>query len=658
MTILTVPRKKTAFLHGRWTCEDAARLYGLGDWGQGYFGVNDEGHVTVNPDKSAARGIDLHGLIADLAQRGVTTPVLLRFPGILDDRMREIAGAFARAIEQESYTGRYLGVYPIKVNQQRQVVETIRDIGSELGSGLEVGSKPELLAVLGMTVDHPDMPIVCNGFKDDEFIETAILATKLGRTIIPVVERYGELERIIAHAQRYNVRPCIGVRTKLSSRGTGRWQSSSGPRSKFGLFVHEILAALDELKRHDMADCLSMVHFHLGSQVSDIRNLKNAVTELAHIYCELRRLGAGLTMIDIGGGLGVDYDGSRSAYDSSCNYSIAEYAADVVYRIKSVCDERNQPHPTIVSESGRAVVACGSVLVFDVLGASRFDAPAVPDELDAARVLDADHSEVPQPIVDLLETRQNITDRNLLESYHDATQARDEAMSLFSLGYLSLPMRGVAERLFWSIGREILDRAASKSPREWPEEFEQLPAILSDHYFCNFSLFQSMPDSWAIDQLFPIMPIHRLNEEPTRRAILADITCDSDGKIDHFVDRRDLKRTLELHPLTEGEPYYLAAFLVGAYQEILGDLHNLLGDTHAVHVSIDAEGRPVIDEIIPGDRVRDVLSYVGIDHLQLRSHMGRDVARAEQAGALTAAESTALMSFYESGLDGYTYLEP
>ncbi len=654
MTTIPVSRARTEFLHGRWSSEDSARLYGLPDWGKGYFGANDLGRLTVMPDKNPARSIDLFDLVEGLRERDLTTPVLLRFGGILEHRLKEIHGAFHAAISQEGYQGEYCCVYPIKVNQQKQVVEEIRNIGGPLGFGLEAGSKPELLAVLGLTAEHPGMPIVCNGFKDSEFLETVVLATKLGRHIIPVVEKFSELTMLVEHAKRYDVRPIIGVRAKLSARGAGRWEGSGGARSKFGLFIYEVLQALEYLKKHSMADCLKMVHFHIGSQICDIRNLKNAINELAHIYCELRRLGADMTTIDIGGGLGVDYDGSQTAFESSMNYTIPEYAADVVYRIKSVCDEAGVPHPRIISESGRAMVAYSSVLVFDVLGVSSFDAPQVPDELEAATAA-SDNEDVPQPIIDLLTTNQNITDRNLLEAYHDAMQARDEAMSLFSLGYLSLPLRAVAERLFWSIGRQILDKASRKG--ELPEEFEALPTILSDHYFCNFSLFQSMPDSWAIDQLFPICPVHRLNEEPVRRAVLADITCDSDGKIDQFVDRRVIKKTLELHPFKEGERYYLAAFLVGAYQEILGDLHNLLGDTHAVHVSVDDDGEVSIDEVIQGDTVAKVLSYVQIDHTDLRRDMRKDIERAVKAKKLTVPEASALLKFYETGLDGYTYLE-
>jgi len=594
--------------------------------------------------------------------------VLLRFNDLLEHRLREIRTAFDTSMAEHAYTGGYSCVYPIKVNQQRHVCEQIASLAVDLRFGLEAGSKPELLAVLGLsaTAGGPGvngMPIICNGFKDSEFIETVILATKLGRNIIPVVEKFDELELIVKHAKTYNVRPKIGVRIKLSSRGAGRWESSAGVRSKFGLFVSEVLRAVEYLKKHDMLDCLNLVHCHVGSQLYDIRVLKNAINELTHIYCELHRLGAGVTMLDIGGGMGVDYDGSQSAWSSSINYSVQEYAADVVYRIKSVCDDAKVPHPLIISESGRAMVAYGSVLVMDVVGASKFEQNPDMPAIDRAMAEEkARGGEVPQPVIDLLDAYQNMTDRNLLESYHDATQARDEAMSLFSLGYMSLPMRAIAEQLFWAIGHKLLEKATKRG--ELPDEFESLPELLSDIYFCNFSLFQSMPDSWAIDQLFPIAPIHRLTEEPTRKGILADITCDSDGKIDHFVDKRIDKKTLELHELRdrpEGEvgiePYYLGVFLLGAYQEILGDLHNLLGDTHAVHISINDAGQWSIEEVIEGDTVEEVLSYVQYDVDDIKRAMRLDIEAACRQGRLTLGEGKSLLKYYDDGLEGYTYLE-
>jgi len=660
----TIPSSRSAFIHGQWTAADSAALYGVPDWGKGYVGVNSLGHVTVLPTKEAGKQVDLHEVVEGLRERGIHTPVLLRFNDILDHRLREIRSAFDDAMKEQSYAGGYSCVYPIKVNQQRHVCEQMARQCVALNFGLEAGSKPELLAVLGLSAAAGGpgvngMPIICNGFKDSEFIETVVLATKLGRNIIPVVEKFSELELIVKHAKAYSVRPKIGLRVKLSSRGAGRWEGSAGVRSKFGLFVSEVLRAVEYLKLHGMLDCLNLLHCHVGSQLYDIRVLKNAVNELAHIYTELHRLGAGLSMLDIGGGMGVDYDGSQSAWSSSINYSVTEYASDVVYRIKAVCDDAKVPHPLIISESGRAMVAYSSMLVVDVLGTSRFDSNPDMEAIEAAMRAE---TETPQPVVDLLDAHQNLTDRNLLETYHDATQARDEAMSLFSLGYMSLPMRAAAEQTFWAIGHKLLEKASKKG--ELPEEFESLPDLLSDIYFCNFSIFQSMPDSWAIDQLFPIVPIHRLNEQPTRRGILGDITCDSDGKVDHFVDKRLDKKTLELHEVKdlpgEGagvEPYYLGVFLLGAYQEILGDLHNLLGDTHAVHLALDEKGDWFIDEVIEGDTVEEVLQYVQYDPESLKRAMRLDVEAACKQNRLTLGEGKSLLKFYDDGLEGYTYLE-
>jgi arginine decarboxylase len=665
---------RSAFLHGQWSVADSAALYGINDWGKGYVSLTPDGHVTVLPTKDPARQIDLHEVIEGLRERGIHTPVLLRFNDLLTHRLREIRRAFDDAIAEHGYGAGYACVYPIKVNQQRHVCEQIASLAVELGFGLEAGSKPELLAVLGLsaTAGGPGvngMPIICNGFKDDEFIETVTLATKLGRNIIPVVEKFSELEMIVKHAKQYGIRPRIGLRVKLSSRGAGRWESSAGVRSKFGLFISEVLRAVEYLKAHEMLDCLNLLHCHVGSQLFDIRVFKNAVNELAHVYCELRKIGAGLTMLDIGGGMGVDYDGSQSACSSSINYTVAEYARDVVYRIKSVCDSAGVAHPVIISESGRAMVAYSSVLVLDVLGSSRFESQVDLEAIEATmRSEAAAGGEVPQPIADLLDAYKGLTDRTIMETYHDATQARDEAMSLFSLGYMTLTMRAAAEQIFWALCHRILERCARRG--DLPDELDALPELLSDIYFCNFSLFQSMPDSWAIDQLFPICPIHRLNEQPGRQGILADITCDSDGKVDHFVDKRIDKKTLELHdlkPLGMGqvEPYYLGVFLLGAYQEILGDLHNLLGDTHAVHIKLSDPAAAAqsgasgweIEEVIEGDTVEEVLSYVQYDVPDLKRAMRLDVEAACRQGRLTLAEGKSLLKYYDDGLEGYTYLE-
>ncbi len=625
---------------------DALDLYGTRLWGKGYFGINKSGHVTVHPNKKTDQSIDLKQLVDELRDRDYQLPILIRFTDILRHRVSEIANAFEHAISESKYQGSYCCVYPIKVNQQRQVVEEILDFGKPFRFGLEAGSKPELLAVLAITNGN-ETPIICNGFKDDEFIKMVILARKVGKNIIPVVEKFSELKAICRFAEELNVRPVIGVRVKLASRGSGRWRSSAGFRSKFGLTITEVLEALEYLKERDMADCLQMTHFHLGSQITNIRKVKDALTEATRIYVELYRAGAkGLNLMDVGGGLGIDYDGSQTDFESSVNYTLQEYANDVVFRIKSVCDEGNVPHPTIISESGRAVVAYHSVLVFDVLGTSHFDHQDIPEE---------NSESWDKPIQDMFQIYRDLNKKNYLESYHDSVQAMEETLNLFNLGFLTIEMRALAERLFWAVGRKL--QRIIQDQDFVPEELQGLDTSLSDTYFCNFSVFQSMPDSWAIKQLFPIMPIHRLNETPTRRAVLGDITCDSDGKIDQFIDLRDVRSTLDLHNYDGQNPYYLGAFLLGAYQEILGDLHNLLGDTNAVHVYLDEDGGYSIDEFIPGDTVKEVLHYVQYSAEKLLERMRKEVEKALRSGKISFTESRQFLRFYESGLDGYTYLE-
>jgi arginine decarboxylase len=636
-----------------WRIEDSLDLYNVAAWGKGYFGINSAGHVVVRPDMTAGREIDLYEVVEGLKARDLTTPVVVRFSDILAHRLRRLHEAFAQAITENDYKNRYAAVYPIKVNQQRLVVEEVYRYGKEFGFGLEVGSKPELLAVMAMTENAPERLIVCNGFKDDSYIEAVTLATKLGRTIIPVVENFEELGLILKHAQAYQVRPRMGVRVKLFSEGSGRWSASAGEKSKFGLFITEILELFNVLKAHDMLDCLQLVHCHPGSQLQDIRRVKEAINELAHVYAELKLMGAGLQYIDVGGGLGVDYDGSGTNFASSMNYTLNEYASDVVYRIASVCNARDIPHPMIVSESGRAVAAYHSVLIFDTLGSSALDKFRVTGE----RAEDySGPEELPQPVEDLFVAYRSVSERRLVECYHDALTAREQTLQMFNLGLLSLEFRGLAERLYWATCAKIRD--ACRKLERLPEELEDLESILSDTYFCNFSVFQSLPDSWAIDQLFPILPIHRLDERPTRTGVLADITCDSDGKIDHFVSMRDVKRTLELHELKPGEKYYLAAFLVGAYQETLGDLHNLFGDTHVVHVRLHDEGGWWIEEIVKGDTANKVLEYMEYDVAELYPALARDCERAIRDGRMTLAESQTLKRFYEGELDGYAYLEP
>ncbi len=627
----------------RWTVTDAAEMYDIARWGKGYFSIGEDGHLRVHTEKDPDRWLDLKQLVDRLQLRGIDLPILIRFAEILKHRLGEIHKVFANAIAEHKYNGAYCCVYPIKVNQQRQVVEEVVRFGRPYQFGLEAGSKPELMAVVAMATD--DTPIICNGFKDAEFIEMAMMALKMGRHIIPVVEKYTELALILDLAEKLGVRPMIGFRVKLAARGSGRWQQSGGYRSKFGLTVSEILRALQELKSRGMEDCFKLLHFHLGSQITNIRQIKGALNEAIRVYVDLAQQGAGLEYLDVGGGLGVDYDGSQTNFESSANYTLQEYANDVVYHVQTVCDEAGVAHPTIISESGRAVVAYHSALVFGVLGVAGQGENDVPLQLP---------EEAEQPLRDLLDTYQNLTVRNVLEAYHDATQSLDMAMSLFAGGYLPLVQRSTAENLFWAICHKI--QRLTKQLEFVPEELEGLDAQLSDTYFCNFSLFQSMPDSWAIKQLFPVMPIHRLDERPTRHAVLGDITCDSDGKIEQFIDRRDVKRTLPLHAYT-GEPYYLGAFLLGAYQEILGDMHNLFGDTNAVHVSMDDSGQVVLETVIKGDTVREVLDYVEFNVEGLRAQFRAAVELAVRESRIGYEEAGRFLRFYEGGLEGYTYLE-
>lgn len=634
-----------------WGIEDSLELYQVPAWSKGYFSINDAGHVVVRPDTTASREIDLFEVVQGLSERDLRTPVVVRFSDILAHRLKHLAEAFAQAIAENDYRNRYAAVFPIKVNQQRLVVEEVYRYGKNYGFGLEVGSKPELLAVMAMTEDSPDRPIICNGFKDSSYIEAVILATKLGRTIIPVVENFSELALILKHAETYRVRPRIGVRVKLASEGSGRWRDSAGDRSKFGLFITEILELVRVLRERGMLDCLQLVHCHPGSQLQDIRRVKEAINELAHVYAELARLGAGLRYIDVGGGLGVDYDGSGTNFASSMNYTLNEYANDVVYRIASVCNARELPHPMIISESGRAIAAHHSVLIFDTLGSSVLDRFTV-----TTAEIEQQNGRLPQPVQDLFDAWRGVSQRRLVECFHDAQTARDQALQMFKLGLLSLEHRGLAERLYWATCTKVRDHARRLD--EYPEELEDLENVLSDTVFCNFSVFQSLPDSWAIDQLFPIMPVHRLDEAPTRKGVLADITCDSDGKIDSFVSLRDVRRTLELHEQRNGEEYFLAAFLVGAYQETLGDLHNLFGDTHVIHIRFHDEGGWWIEEVVKGDTANKVLEYMEYDVAELYPALSRDCERAVREGRMTVAESQAIKRFYENELNGYAYLEP
>ncbi|WP_145259908.1 biosynthetic arginine decarboxylase [Planctomycetes bacterium Pan216] len=637
----------------RWDIGQAEDLYAVRQWGRNYFSINDDGNVAVHPTGQFDQSLDLRALIDRLALDGIHPPLLLRFSDILRHRIGELHQAFAGAIDAFGYRSDYRSVYPIKVNQQRHVVEEIYDHGKAFGCGLEAGSKPELLAILAL-VDRQDTPIICNGFKDAEYIEAVVLAQKMGRTVLPVIEKVRELHLLVEHAARHSIRPAMGVRVKLATRGAGRWESSSGQMAKFGLTISELVDAVEFLKSRDLADQLRMLHFHVGSQITNIRNIKEAVNEAARIYVELSRAGAGLGYLDVGGGLGVDYDGSQTQFGSSINYTLQEYANDVVYGIQSICDEAKVEHPTIITESGRAITAYYSVLVFNVLGVESM----AGQPMDCASVSDSlgerPSGEQPAPIATLYDTLADLSAKNVHEMYHDAIKSRDDAMNLFSLGYLTLNQRGLADRIFWEVCRRI--QKIIQRMDHIPEDLEVLESMLADTYFCNFSVFQSMPDAWAVQQLFPVVPLQRHREEPTRRGRLADITCDSDGKLDRFIDLRDVKQCLELHA-PNGEEYYLGAFLVGAYQEILGDMHNLFGDTHAVQVRLGEDNEAVIENVVKGNTVRDMLAYVQFSCDELLESFRVEVEKGRASGQLTDVEADRLIEFYASGLDGYTYLE-
>ncbi|HEY8020294.1 MAG TPA: biosynthetic arginine decarboxylase [Thermoanaerobaculia bacterium] len=631
-------------LSNRWTAADSLDLYNIRGWANGYFSVDHAGHLSVHPGGPASPAIDLKELVDEVRERGIGLPLLIRFSEIIKARVVELNEAFAGAIAEYGYQGAYRGVYPIKVNQDRHLVERLVEYGRPYHFGLEAGSKPELLAVIAM-LDDPEALIVCNGYKDEEYVETALLASQLGRKIILVVEKPSELPLIREISRRTGVKPRLGIRSRLSARGAGHWEASAGDRSKFGLTGRDLLDAVAYLRQHEMLDTFELLHFHLGSQISSIRSVKDALREAAQVYVNLYKMGIPLAYLDVGGGLGIDYDGSQTNFASSLNYTLQEYANDVVFGVMEVCDPEEVPHPTVVSESGRATVAHHAALIIEVLGVAEFAVGKLPPRPPADSEL---------PLRNLFDAYREASRKNLLEAYHDAIGYRDECLTLFNLGHLSLEHRSLAEDLFWAICQKILK--ITRSLPELPEELEGLERALADTYFCNFSVFQSVPDSWAIDQLFPVVPIHRLNEEPARRAVLADITCDSDGKIDHFIDRRDVKSVLELHPFN-GEPYYLGIFLVGAYQEILGDLHNLFGDTNTVHVSLDAEEGYRIDDVVAGDSVADVLRYVRYSKNDLVARVRQAAELALRAKRMTLEESRQLLRRYEDGLAGYTYLE-
>lgn len=627
----------------RWRIEDSAELYNITGWGLKYFSINDNGHVQVTPREGCA-SVDLKELMDELQIRDITAPVLLRFPDILDNRIEKISRCFKQAAEEYKYGAQNFIIYPIKVNQMRQVVDEIVSHGKKFNIGLEAGSKPELHAVLATNIDEHNL-IICNGYKDENYVELALLAQKMGRRIFLVVEKLNELHLIARLAKRIGVRPNIGIRIKLSSSGSGKWEESGGDHSKFGLNSSELLEAVDALAKYKMEDCLKLIHFHIGSQITKIRRIKNALREATQFYVQLTKMGFSIDFIDIGGGLGVDYDGTRSsASENSMNYSIQEYANDAISAIVDACEKNGLKQPNVITESGRSLSAHHSILIIETLETTQ-----LPVWNDNEEVSDSDH----ELARELYQIWDRLGQQSLLESWHDALQIREEALDRFSLGMLDLHTRAQIEKLFWSVAREVNDIA--KTMKHVPEEL-RISKMLPDKYFCNFSLFQSLPDSWAIDQMFPIMPISRLDEKPTRTATIQDVTCDSDGKINCFISSHGFSNALPIHPIKNGESYYLGVFLVGAYQEILGDMHNLFGDTNTVHVSVHKDGYE-IEQIIDGETVAEVLDYVQYNPKKLVRNVETWVTRSMKIGKITPEEGREFLSNYRSGLYGYTYLE-
>lgn len=627
-----------------WSIEQSEELYRINGWGDPYFSINAVGHITVSPKGLRGGSLDLCDLVNGLKQRNLELPLLIRFSDILEDRIERLNACFAKAIARYNYPGIYRGVFPVKCNQQRHFVENLVKFGQPYQFGLEAGSKPELLIALA-SLDTKGALVICNGYKDQEYVETAMLAQKLGQTAIVVMEQVEEVEQVIEASKKLGVKPVVGIRAKLCAKGMGRWGTSAGDRAKFGLTIPEILTAIEKLRKADLLDSLQLLHFHIGSQISSISVLKDAFREAGHIYTELSRLGANMQYLDVGGGLGVDYDGSKTTFAASKNYNMQNYANDVVAAINDACSQANLPVPTLISESGRAIASHQSVLVFDILGSS----DVVEDAVEA--IVEGDHL----IIRNLHETYASITRDNLQEPFNDAAQFKEEAISLFGLGYLSLPERAKAERLFWSCCHKI--QRQLRSMDFVPEELTDLEQVMASIYYMNLSVFQSAPDSWAIDQLFPIMPIHRLNEAPTQRATLADLTCDSDGKIDRFIgsSSRDVKSLLEVHTLKENEPYYLGMFLNGAYQEIMGNLHNLFGDTNTVHIRLTPKGYE-IEHVVKGDTMKEVLGYVQYSSEDLIESMRKRTEVAMEQKQITLEESQMLLQHYERCLTGYTYL--
>jgi arginine decarboxylase len=624
--------------------EESTALYGIDNWGKGYFSVSEEGDLVVHPTGDANRGVVLKQIVDEVALRGITSPMIVRFPQILASAVANLNEAFAHAIEEYGYGNSYRGVFPIKVNQKRVVVEKVIEAGRQYGYGLEAGSKPELLAAIAADLG-PECLITCNGYKDEPFVRMALNAVRMKKKVVLVLEKVSELDRILMAARDRGVKPLLGMRAKLYARGSGKWAKSGGEAAKFGLTTPEMLEAVKILKSRKMLDAMVMLHFHIGSQITDIRKVKAAIREAGRVYAKLRELEVPIQYLNLGGGLGVDYDGSKTAFDSSMNYSVQEYANDVVYTIKQICEEEKVPEPTLVTESGRAVTAYHSVLVTNVLD--------VADRLDQGTRVRVS-SKDPQVVQELAGILKTVNAKTLRESYHDAQQYKEELFTLFNLGHLSLEERSKGEILFWQICERIYRDL--KTLKEIPEEFEDMETMLSDTYVMNFSVFQSLPDSWAIDQLFPILPIHRLNERPAEFGTLADITCDSDGKIEKFIDLRDIKETLPLHSFTHDAPYYIAICLMGAYQDVLGDLHNLFGEAHEVLVTVDDDGKARIDDVLPGESCERVLEYMNYDKATILDSIGQQLRRVANR-PIKKDEIQAIYKEFEAVFPRYTYLE-
>jgi arginine decarboxylase len=630
----------------QWSIDDSAELYGIRNWGAGYFDITDHGDVAIHPfGRGSNVAVSIPEVIRELKERGLELPVLLRIENILDSQISSLHNSFRDAIKSLGYKAEYRGVFPIKVNQQQQVLEEIANFGSSFHHGFEVGSKAELIAAISQMRDHTAC-LVCNGYKDEEFIDLGLHAMRMGFNCIFVMEMGWELATLLERAALLGVEPQIGVRVKLSAKGGGHWTASGGERSSFGLSMSQITDIIDTLKEQNMLHCLKLLHYHLGSQIPNIRSIRTAVQEASRVYAELVQEGAPMGYIDLGGGLAVDYDGSHTNYVSSRNYTVNEYAMDVVEAVMTTLDKQDIPHPHIITESGRAVVAYYSVLLFNILDVSKIEDGNVPDKIP---------EDTPEPIVSMYEAYKSLNLRNIQEAYNDALFYRDETRRMFLDGKVNLRQRTLADNLFWAITKTVAK--LKDKLKIVPKELEEIDTALADIYYANFSVFQSLPDSWAIDQLFPVMPLHRLKEEPSRYAIISDITCDSDGKLDTFIDPKGQKPLLDLHPMENGDEYYLGAFLVGAYQETLGDLHNLFGDTNVVSVRMYEDGSYEFVREIEGDTVGELLEYVEYDQRRIMEDLRSMAEQSVREGRITAAERFDLLQAFYAGLRGYTYFE-